>query len=158
MGNSSWPLLDEDELKRLKQIELVWLVLKFHLAAHIEGCADRFSFNWTTDVGRTCGEIVESNWSKMNGVATATREMGFGQRRDTIIDVMAHFNFTKAINEGMFTISLALYSDRDIVRLATRIATAYKHSHKVYLKKVIFSEIWRVLWIPLCYRSFEMTL
>ncbi|KIJ32909.1 hypothetical protein M422DRAFT_183871, partial [Sphaerobolus stellatus SS14] len=104
MAHPSWPLLDEDELERLQQVELVWLVPKFHLAAHIEGCADTYSFNWTADVGRTCGEIVESNWSKMNGVATATREMGFSQRRDTIIDVMAHFNFTKAINEGMFSI------------------------------------------------------
>ncbi|KIJ31226.1 hypothetical protein M422DRAFT_186291 [Sphaerobolus stellatus SS14] len=47
-------------------MEIVWLVPKFHLASHIDGCADKFSFNWTANVGRTCGEIVESNWASLN--------------------------------------------------------------------------------------------
>ncbi|KIJ47669.1 hypothetical protein M422DRAFT_163608, partial [Sphaerobolus stellatus SS14] len=95
-----WPLLSTDELERLKQIEIVWLVPKFHLAIHIEGCADRFSFNWTKDVGRTCGESVQSNWARLNGLATSTREMGFGQRRDVLTDSMIFFNFMKAVTEG----------------------------------------------------------
>ena len=74
--HSSWPLVTPDEWRRLQRMEIVWLVPKFHLAAHIEGCTDRFSFNWTKDVGRTCGESVESNWASLNGLATSSREMG----------------------------------------------------------------------------------
>ncbi|KIJ43297.1 hypothetical protein M422DRAFT_170042, partial [Sphaerobolus stellatus SS14] len=43
-------------------------VPKFHLAAHIEGCADNHSFNWTKNVGRTCSKNVESNWASLNGL------------------------------------------------------------------------------------------
>ncbi|KIJ30792.1 hypothetical protein M422DRAFT_186682 [Sphaerobolus stellatus SS14] len=75
-----WPLVTSIELQALKSIELTWLVPKFHLAAHIEGCADKYSFNWTKNVGRTCGENVESNWSSLNGLATSVREMGFGSK------------------------------------------------------------------------------
>ena len=98
--NPAWPLLDVDELERLRQIDVIWLVPKFHLAAHIEGCADNFSFNWTVLVGRTCGEIVESNWSRLNGLASSTQEMGFGQRRDILTDAIIFFNFMKAVGEG----------------------------------------------------------
>ncbi|KIJ28454.1 hypothetical protein M422DRAFT_189716, partial [Sphaerobolus stellatus SS14] len=104
IAHRDWPLFSIDELERLKQVELVWLVPKFHLASHIEGCADRFSFNWTKLVGRTCGETVESNWARLNGLATSTREMGFGQRRDVLTDSMCFFNFNKAINEGNVSI------------------------------------------------------
>ncbi|KIJ24895.1 hypothetical protein M422DRAFT_194169, partial [Sphaerobolus stellatus SS14] len=75
-------------------------VPKFHLAAHIEGCADKYSFNWTKDVGRTCGENVESNWSSLNGLATSVREMGFGNRRDSITDAMLHHNWWKNTSES----------------------------------------------------------
>ncbi|KIJ35185.1 hypothetical protein M422DRAFT_133371, partial [Sphaerobolus stellatus SS14] len=72
-------------------------VPKFHLAAHIEECADKFSFNWTKNVGRTSGESVETIWASLNGRATATREMGYGHRKDVITDTMNALNFRKVI-------------------------------------------------------------
>jgi len=98
--NPRWPLMTPTDRLKLQTIELLWLVPKFHLAAHIDGCADKFSFNWTKNVGRTCGEIVESNWAIMNGLATATREMGYGHRRDVIMDAMGFYNWRKATGEG----------------------------------------------------------
>ncbi|KIJ39693.1 hypothetical protein M422DRAFT_174843, partial [Sphaerobolus stellatus SS14] len=95
-----WPLVTPRELRLLKNINLNWLVPKFHLAAHVEGCADKYSFNWTKNVGRTCGENVESNWSSLNGLATSVREMGFGNRRDAISDAMLHHNWWKNTNES----------------------------------------------------------
>ncbi|KIJ30134.1 hypothetical protein M422DRAFT_130581, partial [Sphaerobolus stellatus SS14] len=80
--HKDWPLVTSRELHSLKQLDLTWLVPKFHLAAHVDGCVDKYSFNWTKNVGRTCGENVESNWSSLNGLATSVREMGFGSRRD----------------------------------------------------------------------------
>ncbi|KIJ38797.1 hypothetical protein M422DRAFT_90045, partial [Sphaerobolus stellatus SS14] len=89
------PLVTKRELRQLQKIKLTWLVPKFHLAAHVEGCADKYSFNWTKNVGRTCGENVESNWLSLNGLATSVREMGFGSRRDAITDAMLHHNWWK---------------------------------------------------------------
>ncbi|KIJ30689.1 hypothetical protein M422DRAFT_186800 [Sphaerobolus stellatus SS14] len=99
IAHKSWPLLTPEKLRQLDQTEVVWLVPKFHLASHIDGCADKFSFNWTDDVGRTCGEIVESNWASLNLLATATREMGWGHRKDTLNDAMLFHNWRKAITE-----------------------------------------------------------
>ncbi|KAF8581767.1 hypothetical protein K439DRAFT_1353103 [Ramaria rubella] len=84
----------------LASLTLVWLVPKFHLAAHIEGCVDKFSFNWTKNVGRTCGKLVESNWASLGLLANSTREMGFGHQRDTINDAMSDWNWHKATNKG----------------------------------------------------------
>jgi len=98
-----WPLFTEKQLKQLAETEIVWLVPKFHLASHIEGCSDKYSFNWTQDVGRTCGELVESNWAGLNGLATSTREMGFGHRRDTLCDAMGDWNWHKATKEGRYS-------------------------------------------------------
>ncbi|KIJ55909.1 hypothetical protein M422DRAFT_147811, partial [Sphaerobolus stellatus SS14] len=93
--HQDWPLVTPRELHQLNSIKITWLVPKFHLAAHIEGCADKYSFNWTKDVGPTCGENVESNRSSLNGLATSVREMGFGNREDSITDAMLHHNWWK---------------------------------------------------------------
>ncbi|KIJ41631.1 hypothetical protein M422DRAFT_255248 [Sphaerobolus stellatus SS14] len=100
INHSAWPLLTTRESRELKAVKLAWLVPKFHLAAHVEGCADKYSFNWTKNVGRTCGENVESNWSSLNGLATSVREMGFGSRRDAINDAMLHHNWWKGGRES----------------------------------------------------------
>ncbi|KAF9485772.1 hypothetical protein BDN70DRAFT_795106, partial [Pholiota conissans] len=66
-----------------------FLVPKFHLPAHILECNFNFSFNLAKNVGRTNGEVPERGWSRTNQLATSTREMGPGFRRDTLDD---HFN------------------------------------------------------------------
>ncbi|KIJ32612.1 hypothetical protein M422DRAFT_90223, partial [Sphaerobolus stellatus SS14] len=91
----AWPLLNPEELAKLDSTELVRLVPKFHLASRIDGCTDKSSFNWTDNVGRTGGEIVESNWASLNLLATATREMGWGHRKDTLNDAMLLHNWRK---------------------------------------------------------------
>jgi hypothetical protein len=63
------------------QLTFVFLVPKFHLAAHIASCQISFSFNLTPWVGRTDGEAPERGWSRFNNVATQTIEMGPGSRR-----------------------------------------------------------------------------
>jgi len=96
----AWQLVGAEEQQLIQTSKIQWLVPKFHLAAHVEGCSDNFSFNWTKDVGRTSGESVESNWSSLGGLATSVREMGFGHRRDAINDAMGDWNWRKAILEG----------------------------------------------------------
>ena len=112
ISNASWPLMTATEQSVFLACDVVWLVPKFHLAAHIEGCADKFSFNWTKNVGHTCGELVESNWASLGAISTSTREMGFGHRRDTINDAMLDWNWRKATGESKLTyISKVICSD-----------------------------------------------
>ncbi|KAJ6610580.1 hypothetical protein B0H10DRAFT_1883358 [Mycena sp. CBHHK59/15] len=68
---------------------ITFLVPKFHRPAHIESCNLRFSFNLTRDVGQTDGEAPEHGWADSNPLASSTKEMGPGARRDALD---AHFN------------------------------------------------------------------
>lgn len=100
MAHEAYPLLTAEEITKLGTIEKVWLVPKFHLGAHIEACADSYSFNITPDVGRTCGELVESNWSSLDRMARIIREEGFGNRKETVNDCMADWNYRKNMRAG----------------------------------------------------------
>jgi hypothetical protein len=77
-----------------------FLVPKFHLPAHIAECNLNFSFNLTKHVGRTDGEAPERGWSRTNQLATSTREMGPGFRRDTLDDHFNDWNWKKITGLG----------------------------------------------------------
>ncbi|KAJ7584477.1 hypothetical protein C8J56DRAFT_1005073 [Mycena floridula] len=78
-----------------------YLVPKFHLPAHIPICQTRFSFNFTPAVGRTDGEAPERGWAAVNAVATSTKEMGPGSRRDTLDDHFGDYNWRKVTVLGL---------------------------------------------------------
>jgi hypothetical protein len=63
-------------------IEIRFLVPKFHLPAHIPTCQNRFAFMLTPGAGLGDGEAPERGWGELNPLATSTREMGPGTRRD----------------------------------------------------------------------------
>ncbi|KAK6971654.1 CxC2 domain-containing protein [Favolaschia claudopus] len=77
-----------------------WLIPKFHLPAHIEDCNVLFSFNLTPYVGQTDGEAPERGWAHINGLATSTKEMGPGARRDTLDDAFNDWNHKKIVGLG----------------------------------------------------------
>lgn len=81
--------------------ETLFLVPKFHLPAHIAACQIKYSFNLTPGVGRTDGEAPERGWSDVNALATSTREMGPGSRRDTLDDNFGDYNWQKITAFGM---------------------------------------------------------
>ena len=81
-------------------VDIRFLVPKFHLPAHIEKCQQSFSFNYAQFVGRTDGEAPERGWSDLNGLASSTREMGPGARQDTIEDHLGDWNWKKIIAMG----------------------------------------------------------
>ncbi len=66
------------EALRLSQPEqnILYLVPKFHLPAHILKCRDNFSFNFSTKVGRTDGEAPERGWAATNALAASTKRWG----------------------------------------------------------------------------------
>jgi hypothetical protein len=79
---------------------ITFFVPKFHLPAHIEKCQTNFSFNFTCGVGRTDGEAPERGWANINPVASSTKEMGPGARRDTLDDYFGDWNWKKVTGLG----------------------------------------------------------
>lgn len=77
-----------------------FFVPKFHLPAHVLKCQTMFSFNFSKNVGRTDGEAPERGWSNINPVASSTKEMGPGSRRDTLDDHFGDWNWKKVIGLG----------------------------------------------------------
>ncbi|KAG2138229.1 hypothetical protein BD769DRAFT_1626642 [Suillus cothurnatus] len=66
-----------------------FFVPKFHLPAHIEKC-----------IGRTDGEAPERGWANINPVASSTKEMGPGARRNTLDDFFGDWNWKKVVGLG----------------------------------------------------------
>lgn len=79
----------------LKKLNLTALIPKFHLGGHKAECADKYSFNYTPDVGRMSGEGVEPPWYAFNKLQYSVREMGWGNRRDLLHDHLCSWNFSK---------------------------------------------------------------
>ncbi|KAG2054360.1 hypothetical protein BDR06DRAFT_1050155 [Suillus hirtellus] len=84
---------------------IVFLILKFHLPAHIAKCQTSFSFNLIKGVGCTDGEAPERGWADMNPIATSTRKMGPGSRHDTLDNHFNDWNWKKICAMGEFLAS-----------------------------------------------------
>lgn len=87
----------ESDVKLLdhEDFNLVFLVPKFHLGGHVRTCADKFAFDYTPNVGRMSGELVETPWAAMNWLQYSTREMGWGTRRDVLTNNLNGWNWNK---------------------------------------------------------------
>lgn len=83
-----------------------FFVPKFHLNAHVQSCQTAFSFNFGKNVGCTDGEAPERGWANINRVASSTKEMGPGARRDTLDDHFSDWNWKKVTMLGMFLTGL----------------------------------------------------
>ncbi len=93
-------VLDHDFFLFDSRRHVKFLVLKFHLPAHIAPCRVNYSFNYTPGVGRTDGEAPERTWNETNPLATSTREMGPGSRRDVLDYHFGDHNWRKLISLG----------------------------------------------------------
>ncbi|KAJ2931032.1 hypothetical protein H1R20_g6064, partial [Candolleomyces eurysporus] len=91
--DSSSPLLQPD-------VEIRFLVPKFHLPAHIPACRNRFAFMLTPGAALGDGEAPERGWGELNHLATSTREMGPGTRRDTLDYHFGDYNWRKIVRLG----------------------------------------------------------
>lgn len=79
---------------------LTFFIPKFHIKAHIPHCQLNYSFNLTKGVGRTDGKAPERGWAAINPIATSTKEMGPGNRRNTLDDHFNDYNWSKIIDLG----------------------------------------------------------
>jgi hypothetical protein len=83
-----------------KDVEINFLILKFHLPAHIQQCHVEYAFNYIRGCARTDGESVERKWFQSNSESTGTKEMGPGGRHDTLDDTFDQANYKKCISMG----------------------------------------------------------
>ncbi|KAJ7236450.1 hypothetical protein B0H12DRAFT_1026895, partial [Mycena haematopus] len=93
------------ELPGMMRLEIVlklfrFVIPKMHIHSHTLACQLAFSLNWLLGAGQTDGEGIERPWANIGGVATSTREMGPGSRRDTLDDHWAFWNWCKLVSIG----------------------------------------------------------
>ncbi|KAJ7763861.1 hypothetical protein B0H16DRAFT_1311029 [Mycena metata] len=74
-----------------------FVIPKMHIHSHTLACQVLFSLNFLLGAGQTDGEGIERPWANLGGVATSTREMGPGARRDTLDSHLGYWNWSKLI-------------------------------------------------------------
>jgi hypothetical protein len=81
-----------------------------HAERHIKRCRDENSLKLQPGVGATDGEGIERFWSNLNRIAVSTKEMGVGNRSDTLDDYMGHHNWEKNVKMGTFFVYVTVLS------------------------------------------------
>ncbi|KAF7335852.1 hypothetical protein MSAN_02331700 [Mycena sanguinolenta] len=79
---------------------LHFAIPKMHIHSHTLACQLAFSLNYLLGASQTDGEGIERPWANIGGVASSTREMGLGSRRDILDDHWGFWNWTKLTTIG----------------------------------------------------------
>ncbi|KAG1738676.1 uncharacterized protein EDB91DRAFT_1237718 [Suillus paluster] len=115
-----------------------FFVPKFHLPAHVLTCQTNFSFNFSKNVGRTDGEAPEHGWSNINPMASSTKEMGPGSRRDVLDDHFGDWNWKKVVGLGRRNIRKMMEAKKE----QEAHQTAFQELHKALAPET--TEAWTV--------------
>lgn len=81
-------------------VDIRYVVPKFHLPAHIARCQTQFAFMFTWGCGLGDGEAPERGWGDSGPLAPATRKMGPGSRRDVLDFNWGDYNWRKTVDVG----------------------------------------------------------
>ncbi|KAJ7699815.1 hypothetical protein B0H16DRAFT_1835822 [Mycena metata] len=76
---------------------MCFVIPKMHIHSHTLACQLVFSLNFLLGATQTDSEGIERPWANFGGVATSTREMGPGSRRDTLDSHLSYWNWSKLI-------------------------------------------------------------
>lgn len=87
--------------KRLRFGLPIW-----HANAHDSTCQVNNSLRLQHGMGHTDGEGIERGWSRMNGQASSTKEMGTGHRHDSLDEHFGYHNWQRNIGLGKLRRSL----------------------------------------------------
>lgn len=82
---------------------IVYAIPKGHIRSHGKACQGTFSLNYLPGSARTDGESVERDWAYMNALVPSTREMGTGNRHETLDDHWGWWNWEKVKKMGELT-------------------------------------------------------
>ncbi|KAF8210707.1 hypothetical protein K438DRAFT_1752495 [Mycena galopus ATCC 62051] len=89
-----------------------FIIPKLHIYGHKLLCQLLYSLNLILGCARTDGEGIERPWVNIGPVATSTREMGLGSRKDTLDDHWSHWNWQKLIGLGALLLKCLLNAIR----------------------------------------------
>lgn len=92
--------LSSDIGVNLDSVKLTVAIPKGHIKSHGRTCQSRYSLNYIPGSARTDGKGVERDWAHMNGLTSSTREMGPGNRQETLDDHWAAWNWEKILRLG----------------------------------------------------------
>jgi Kyakuja-Dileera-Zisupton transposase len=81
-----------DEVEILRGIGL------FHVHGHKDECYGRFAPTFIPGAGMVDGEILETLWAVLNGIADSIRSQSTSHRQETLDDHMNDSNWKKMIN------------------------------------------------------------
>ncbi|KAJ7058604.1 hypothetical protein C8F01DRAFT_990484 [Mycena amicta] len=84
----------------LANFEIQFALPVWHAAAHEVLCQAEMSLSHVAGVGCTDGEGIERTWAVLNPISFATKEMGEGNRLNTIEDKVDHIGFEKNVGQG----------------------------------------------------------
>ncbi|KAL0567977.1 hypothetical protein V5O48_014022 [Marasmius crinis-equi] len=77
-----------------------FVVPKLHITGHNRECQENFAFHLLPGSGQTDGEGVERHWASIGPIASSSKEMGPGHRRETIDDHLGFWCHLKIIALG----------------------------------------------------------
>ncbi|KAL0574969.1 hypothetical protein V5O48_006985 [Marasmius crinis-equi] len=75
-------------------------VPKLHIKGHRRACQENYALHLLPGAGQTDEEGIERHWANLGPMGTATKEMGPGNRCETIDDHMSNSNWQKIIALG----------------------------------------------------------
>lgn len=84
----------------LNTVKITTAIPKGHIKGHGKACQSAFSLNYLPGSARTDGEGVERDWAHMNALTASTREMGPGNRHETLDDHWGAWNWQKILKLG----------------------------------------------------------
>ncbi|KAJ7144883.1 hypothetical protein C8R43DRAFT_891041 [Mycena crocata] len=84
----------------LDRIKLQCALPVWHAASHEDTCQNANSLSFKPGVGKSDGEGVERTWSVLNPASYHTKDMGKGNRIDTLEDKIHHHNTQKNLGLG----------------------------------------------------------
>jgi len=76
----------------------------FHVHGHQEKCYARYAPTFVRGMGKGDGEILETNWSVLNGISAMTRTMTLAHRSEVMDAHIGDNNWKKMINMGELTV------------------------------------------------------
>ena len=80
---------------QLDQAKVTFAIPKGHIKSHGKNCQSIYSLNYLQGSAQMDGEGVERDWAQMNALVPSIREMGPGNRRETLDDHWDGWNWEK---------------------------------------------------------------
>lgn len=93
-------LADGKYLDNREDLPILPAIGLFHVHGHQESCYARYAPTFVRGMGKGDGEILETNWSVLNGISCMARTMTLAHRSEVMDAHIGDNNWKKMINMG----------------------------------------------------------